>query len=1352
MRKKLMAGVIIFCMLFGIFPVAAFADNTFPTNGTCGENITWNLEDNVLTISGTGEMADYTDVEQPWYQTLLNAYYSGAEVKVVIEEGVTGIGAYSFGSLDAIHSVELPDSLVTIGDSAFAWADNLSDVTIPENVNYIGAAAFAGTGITSVVIPDNQVQIMERAFSQCANLEKLVIPASAIVGEDFINSTPKLKTAGPIGGDYNFEFGWTDIIPAYAFQECGDLESVVLPDTITSIGEDAFYGCSSLQTIELSQSLEEIKERAFCGCYSLETVEIPNGVKEIGLYAFSACYALSSISLPDSLETLGSGAFNACGFTSIVIPNDVKEIGKDTFRYCEELEEISLGSGIESIGDTAFWGCSALSGIDIPYGTKSIGERAFRECSSLTQVSLPATLETIGAEAFLDCRSLTEVTIPNGITKLNYKTFNGCSSLTKAVLPASLEAISGAQTFRNCPLLEAIYFYGDAPEVEPADDEYYASFDADTAVLYYLEGKDGWTSPTWNGYQTAVWEGGEYPEQPNIPSIPDEEDPPVIAETVIVGTNPVNGATNVGYDSTDLPEFYIQFNKEPATMNGAAVQIDASKEPFAIYRASDDTLIWDDPSADFNNEFSTKMEISNDNTIVAVTPTNAHALLEINTEYYITMGEGYIKFEDGSVSPAIEKGDWYFKTKNLVTSRYEQDVEIGTGDADKTTATVSLTWYDRWFENPSTEYNHGLATVSMGLSGAAYVPINGKPAAQSISTALGGFGFTEIKSYNYDVERSPENNDMVSYAFAHKTVEENKTPYELVIIVVKGTSGDEEWFSNFNIGQTGTYHNGFTTAHEDLMNHLDSYLSEYQLNDKDLKFLVTGHSRGAAVSNLTAQALTKEGYAEKQNIYSYNFATPTVTIDPNAASYNNIFNINSGEDFVSRVPFAAWGFKHYGIDLQLPSKSYYGNRYSTVYAKMNAEFYDLVGKNHESYNGTQAVDRVLKEVTRLAPSVDAFYNTKYDISGTSLIKDTTFNDYFQIVADVIVNGLNIGNGAKLALSANQSDFAGVTWFFLDDHVLSPHIFSAHAMATYFSWMDSCTSEELFGSPNTMTKNWYKRAIIACPVDVFVYDETGELVASVIDETVHHDGLAISVEDGVKTVDLPGDQNYSVEIIATGDGSVDYTVSEYLVSGNSVEEGRVVEFNDIEIAAGDALCGNLDNITDTDGENYALTKNGSEIIYADYDSNAPDNPPIVPPPTPVIQTTAMYRMYNPNSGEHFYTGSIEERDMLDSVGWNYEGIAWFAPINGGTPIYRLFNPNNGDHHYTGSIEERDMLTGVGWIYEGVAWNNGGTIPQYRLYNPNADCGSHHYTGSTEERDFLVSLGWHDEGIGWFGYEQ
>jgi len=135
----------------------------------------------------------------------------------------------------------------------------------------------------------------------------------------------------------------------------------------------------------------------------------------------------------------------------------------------------------------------------------------------------------------------------------------------------------------------------------------------------------------------------------------------------------------------------------------------------------------------------------------------------------------------------------------------------------------------------------------------------------------------------------------------------------------------------------------------------------------------------------------------------------------------------------------------------------------------------------------------------------------------------------------------------------------------------------------------------------------------------------------------------------------------------------------------------------------------------------------------------------------IATVPMHRLYNLNSGEHFYTGSEDERDVLVEAGWQYEGIAWNAPRDEGTAVYRLYNPNSGDHHYTMSALERNILVDVGWQYEGIAWNSASPDrqPLYRLYNPNADCGSHHYTGSQEEVENLVSLGWIYEGIGWFG---
>lgn len=130
---------------------------------------------------------------------------------------------------------------------------------------------------------------------------------------------------------------------------------------------------------------------------------------------------------------------------------------------------------------------------------------------------------------------------------------------------------------------------------------------------------------------------------------------------------------------------------------------------------------------------------------------------------------------------------------------------------------------------------------------------------------------------------------------------------------------------------------------------------------------------------------------------------------------------------------------------------------------------------------------------------------------------------------------------------------------------------------------------------------------------------------------------------------------------------------------------------------------------------------------------------------------MNRLYNPNSGEHFYTMDTAEKKHLVSLGWNDEGVGWYAPVSSNTPVYRLYNKNGGEHHYTTSKEEKDNLVKAGWIYESIGWysDDSKTIPVYRQYNPNAFANNHNYTTNADEKSWLIRLGWQDEDIGWYG---
>ena len=137
----------------------------------------------------------------------------------------------------------------------------------------------------------------------------------------------------------------------------------------------------------------------------------------------------------------------------------------------------------------------------------------------------------------------------------------------------------------------------------------------------------------------------------------------------------------------------------------------------------------------------------------------------------------------------------------------------------------------------------------------------------------------------------------------------------------------------------------------------------------------------------------------------------------------------------------------------------------------------------------------------------------------------------------------------------------------------------------------------------------------------------------------------------------------------------------------------------------------------------------------------------------VETQYMYRLYNSNSGEHFYTANVGEKNHLANIGWIYEGIGWNAPKTSDYPVYRLYNGNGGEHHYTMNKAEKDMLVRAGWKYEGIGWysadpKDSDSIPLLREYNPNAFANNHNYTTSKPEHNWLISLGWKDEGKAWY----
>ena len=251
-------------------------------------------------------------------------------------------------------------------------------------VTNIATGAFLNcTDVTSIVIPSSVTSIGTEAVKGCTGLQEITVPfagTSADSGKfsDIFDSVPKsLKTVVLTGGMK---------VHKKAFMDCGDLENVRLPDSITEIGEDAFNNCKKLTS-----------------------VNIPSSVKFIGSYAFAKCIKLDTITIPSSVWEIGDFVFYSCGLTSITIPDSVKYIAYHAFDSCYYLESIDIPSSVTHIGRNAFIDCRGLTSVTISSSVKKIEDGTFYGCRNLTKVTIPSSVKVIEIDAFGDCRNLTNI-------------------------------------------------------------------------------------------------------------------------------------------------------------------------------------------------------------------------------------------------------------------------------------------------------------------------------------------------------------------------------------------------------------------------------------------------------------------------------------------------------------------------------------------------------------------------------------------------------------------------------------------------------------------------------------------------------------------------------------------------------------------------------------------------------------------------------------------------------------------------------------------------------------------------------------------------------------------------------
>ena len=490
------------------------AQTAWAQSGSCGDDLTWELNYNTLTISGSGAMWDYGDPsEQPW-----NSYADQIN-EVVIGEGVTSIGNNAF-SETAMTSINISASVTSIGVGAFSGCTGLTSIEIPSSVTSIGESAFIGSNLTSIEIPASVTSIGVEAFSDCRVLESvtfaegsqlesigirafngsgltsITIPASVTsIGEYVFQDCYNLASMAVADGNtvYDSRNGCNAIIVKATNTLIIGCKNSTIPAGVTSIGAWAFL-TTGLTSIEIPASVTSIGSYAFLNCRNLATVTVYAPSCSLGEDAFANCNHLANIYVFSNLVDDYKAAWSTyaekitgitggyCGTTdhetdvvwvltgestnytlTISGTGAMADYASSSVQpwkdYRSSIKTVVIGAGVTSIGNYTFAKCTGLTSINIPAGVTSIGDNAFWNCSNLATVTFAedSQLATIGISAFSTCRGLASVEIPASVTSIGNNAFSTCNGLGSVTFAEGSQLTSiGNNAFQLCSNLTSI--------------------------------------------------------------------------------------------------------------------------------------------------------------------------------------------------------------------------------------------------------------------------------------------------------------------------------------------------------------------------------------------------------------------------------------------------------------------------------------------------------------------------------------------------------------------------------------------------------------------------------------------------------------------------------------------------------------------------------------------------------------------------------------------------------------------------------------------------------------------------------------------------------------------------------
>ena len=384
---------------------------------------------------------------------------------VPIPNGVTVIGKRAFANSE-VAIVTLPEGLTDINSSVFENCKHLKTVSIGDKISSIAGNVFKGcTELRAVTIATTNPPIIrgEGLFSTASKLTDIFVPAGTVDAykraEGWRNYAHLIKTIGSSnGGNNNTNPDGVTIENGVLIKwDCNKIPAdgkVVIPKSVTKIGDSAFWECTSLVQVIVPEGVTSIGHSSFKGCTSLVTIVLPNSVKQFGIRTFYECTSLKNINIPNGITTIYRSTFGKCSsLETISLPNSVAKIEMDAFAGCTALKTINLPNNV-TFDANCFNGCKSLVSIKLPNGIKEIPGGAFFN-SGLKSIEIPNSVTDLGGSCFAYCKSLTSIKIPNTITKINTWTFNECVSLKTVEIPNSVTVLDD-YCFRKTYLLTSI--------------------------------------------------------------------------------------------------------------------------------------------------------------------------------------------------------------------------------------------------------------------------------------------------------------------------------------------------------------------------------------------------------------------------------------------------------------------------------------------------------------------------------------------------------------------------------------------------------------------------------------------------------------------------------------------------------------------------------------------------------------------------------------------------------------------------------------------------------------------------------------------------------------------------------